>query len=326
MPEQPVTRRSSPPTTASAPDPGSDAAPAQAPEITVNKVLAGAGAAATSAVLGSFFGSTGTVAGAALGSVALTVATTLYQRSLDRTRDTIVARIKVRPGRGTGVADRSATELTVPIQRVSPDAETTQRVSPEAETTQLRVEPAPRRRLRPRQLWLLAGVTVLVFVLGLLAVTGVEWAKGSTLTTGRPGTSVGRVLAPAATPAEAGGGKEQDEQGANPEPDLGSGSGSDLSPEPGSDGSGADDPGTDDAGADGAHTDGTDSDRSDAEAPSSAESPTPSREPGEEPAPADEADEPGSATAPTGTADEGERDGDPLRTPPAPVPAAPPSR
>jgi hypothetical protein len=38
------------------------------------------------------------------------------------------------------------------------------------------------------------GATVLVFLLGLLAVTGIEWLKGSAITSGDPGTSVGRVL------------------------------------------------------------------------------------------------------------------------------------
>jgi hypothetical protein len=37
-------------------------------------------------------------------------------------------------------------------------------------------------------------VTVVVFAVGLVVVTGLEWAKGSSLTTGQPGTSVGRVL------------------------------------------------------------------------------------------------------------------------------------
>ena len=47
-------------------------------DLTVNKVIAGAGAAATSAVLGSFFGAMGTVGGAALGSVFSAVVTWLY--------------------------------------------------------------------------------------------------------------------------------------------------------------------------------------------------------------------------------------------------------
>jgi hypothetical protein len=166
-------------------EPGSTV-PAKAVDLTINKVLAGAGAAVTSAVLGSYFGATGTVAGAAFGSVASTVATTLYQRSLDRTRDTIVARVKLRPGRQTDLSDTPTVQLTVPQQRVSPD-------SPDAETTQLHVEPALRN---PRRIWLWAGATVMVFVIGLLVVTGLEWAKGSSLTTGQPGTSVGRVLTP----------------------------------------------------------------------------------------------------------------------------------
>jgi hypothetical protein len=182
MPQQPTVR-------GSAADPASTeperTPPAHAPDLTVNKVLAGAGAAVTSAVLGSSFGATGTVAGAALGSVASTVGTTLYQRSLDRTRDSIVARVRNGAGRRTDPSDAPTVQLTVPRPRVSPDAA----------TTRLRVEPALRR---PRRIWLWAGVTALVFVIGLLAVTGMEWAKGSSLTTGQPGTSVGRVLDPAA--------------------------------------------------------------------------------------------------------------------------------
>jgi hypothetical protein len=166
------------------------AAPAKAAELSINKVLAGAGAAVTSAVLGSYFGATGTVAGAAFGSVASTVATTLYQRSLDRTRDHIVARVRLSGGRQTGISDAPTVQLTVPQPRVSSDAATT-----DAATTQLRVEPVLRR---PRRIWLWAGATVLVFVIGLLVVTGLEWAKGSSLTTGTPGTSVGRVLTPSA--------------------------------------------------------------------------------------------------------------------------------
>jgi hypothetical protein len=164
-------------------------APAKAAaDLTINKVVAGAGAAATSAVLGSYFGATGTVAGAALGSVASTVATTLYQRSLDRTRDHIVARVKLVPGRRTNLSDAPTVHLEAPAP-----------ASPDAPTTQLRVEPVLRR---PRRIWIWAGATALVFVISLLVVTGLEWAKGSSLTTGQPGTSVGRVLTPAGGGAE----------------------------------------------------------------------------------------------------------------------------
>jgi hypothetical protein len=152
-------------------------------DLTINKVVAGAGAAATSAVLGSYFGATGTVMGAALGSVASTVATTLYQHSLDRTRDKVLARVRLSGGRRTDLSDTPTVRLSVPQPR--------QPVEPE--TTVLHVEPILRR---PRRMWLWVGATVLVFVIGLLVVTGLEWAKGSSLTTGQPGTSVGRVLTP----------------------------------------------------------------------------------------------------------------------------------
>lgn len=160
------------------PPPHTVAVARPARDLTVNKVVAGAGAAATSAVLGSFFGAAGTVAGAALGSVASTVAATIYQRYLDRTRDTIVARIRPVAG-GT-----SPSELTLPMQRTGED-----------DTVRLRVEPvvpppAPSRR----RWWVWVGATVVVFVIGLLAVTGIEWVKGSTLTSNDSGTSVGRVL------------------------------------------------------------------------------------------------------------------------------------
>src|SRR3954471_10809191 len=82
--------------------------PPKPADLTVNKVLAGAGAAATSAVLGSFFGAGGTVLGAALGSVVSTLATAIYQHSLDRTRETFRARIRLPSGRTvdvTGSAD-----------------------------------------------------------------------------------------------------------------------------------------------------------------------------------------------------------------------------
>ena len=81
-------------------------------DLTVNKLVAGAGAAATSAVLGSFFGAMGTVGGAALGSVFSAVVTWLYQHSLDKTRDTVKARVKL-PGGGT-VKVASTTEVPAP--------------------------------------------------------------------------------------------------------------------------------------------------------------------------------------------------------------------
>ena len=111
-----------------------------APDLSVNKVLAGAGAAVTAAVIGSFFGVAGTVVGAAIGSVASTIATSLYELSLNTTRDRIKARL---------------------IAGGNVDVE------------EDRPEPAPPR---PWGRWV--GATALVFLLGMLVVTGVEFVEG----------------------------------------------------------------------------------------------------------------------------------------------------
>jgi hypothetical protein len=147
--------------------------PPKWPDLNLNKIVAGAGAAATAAVAGSFFGAEGTVLGAALGSVISTLATAIYQLSLDRTRDRVKVRITLPARRTAGSAD-------LPTTMLSP------------------VVPA-----HPRRRWVaLTGVTVGVFLIGLLAVTGVEVFKGSTLTRGDSGTSVGRVVDPVPAPAE----------------------------------------------------------------------------------------------------------------------------
>jgi hypothetical protein len=181
--------------TATAPPPE-----AKKPDLSVNKVVAGAGAAAVAAVFGSFFGAFGTVAGAALGSVVSTLASTALQHSLDRTRDTVRARIKLSGGRTVDVEGK----VEVPAPPVAPGGETGQArvyVTPGDQPTTVLAPaaasaPAAQPRSR-RRLLVLTGLTVAVFALGLLAVTGIELVKGSPLNTSGTsdsGTSVGRVL------------------------------------------------------------------------------------------------------------------------------------
>jgi hypothetical protein len=122
--------------------PGGRPPPAAAgSSLNMAKRAAGGLAAATSAVLGSYFGVLGTVGGAAAGSVATALSSEIYQRSFERLG-----------GRGRGTA--------------------------------------PHPRTLPR---LLLG-TVVIFALGIGAVTGVEWIKGGPLSGGDRGTSLGRVL------------------------------------------------------------------------------------------------------------------------------------
>jgi hypothetical protein len=169
-------------------------------DLTVNKVIAGAGAAATSAILGSFFGAMGTVTGAALGSVFSAVVTSLMQHSLDKTRDTVKARIKL-PG-GSTVKVASTTE--VPAPSAAGDSPSTRVfVTPGDQPTQV-ISAVPAIDAGPpksrRRLLLMAGFTVVVFAIGMLAITGIELVKGSPLNTSSStsersgGTSLGSVL------------------------------------------------------------------------------------------------------------------------------------
>ena len=149
--------------------------------LTISKIVAGAGAAVTSAVVGSTFGADGTVVGAAVGSVVSAVAAATYERSLDRTREVVVSRVRLPSGRTaevTQVIPIDATQV-IPAQRAAG------RVQP---TTP--VPPRRRRASLPR----LAGATAVVFLLGLLAVTGFELLAGGPLLSSQQGTSVGRVL------------------------------------------------------------------------------------------------------------------------------------
>lgn len=172
-------------------------------DLTVNKVIAGAGAAATSAVLGSFFGAMGTVTGAAVGSVFSAVVTSAMQHSLDKTRDTVKARIKL-PGGGT-VKVAGTTEVPAPRAAAGDGSTTRVFVTPGDQATEvISAVPAvdagaPKSR---RRLLVMTGFTVVVFAIGMLAITGLELVKGSPLNTSSSsstsqrsgGTSLGSVL------------------------------------------------------------------------------------------------------------------------------------
>ncbi|MGI5126207.1 hypothetical protein ACQEVB_05260 [Pseudonocardia sp. CA-107938] len=151
---------------------------APAPDLTLSKVLAVAGAGATSAVLGSLFGVAGTVLGAAVGAVLTTVATTLYQRSLDRARSVVTARLR---SQGPTSTDDLDTVVMAPPAR--PGEQPTELIAP---------ADLPGRSRRRIVGYVLA--TVIGFGLALGLVTGIEALKGSTLLKGESGTSVGRVL------------------------------------------------------------------------------------------------------------------------------------
>jgi hypothetical protein len=182
------------------------------PDLTMTKVIAGAGAAATSAVMGSYLGAVGTVGGAAIGSVVSMVGASLYQHYLERTGDTVRARVRLPGGRTVTVTEQ--VEVPAPRSALDADAAPTQvLVTPvDATPTTSMTGTAPARRpadqmppsaaaapviapRRPGRRGAMVGAAVvLTFLIGMLAVTGIEWLKGSTLNSGQSGTSVGHVL------------------------------------------------------------------------------------------------------------------------------------
>jgi hypothetical protein len=146
--------------------------------LSMSKVLAGGMAAATSAVFGSYFGTFGTVGGAAAGSVATTLVTRFYQRSLEHTRDLAKARVLSVGGK----AEDEAIEEQRTVQ-----------LDPE------KAAPASGGNGH-RSVKLLVSGTLVIFLIGLALVTGIEWAKGSPLSGGPSGTSVGRIVDPHPAP------------------------------------------------------------------------------------------------------------------------------
>ncbi|WP_414941576.1 hypothetical protein [Amycolatopsis sp. cmx-11-51] len=146
------------------------------------QVTAAAMAAITAALLGSTLGVAGTVAGAGLASVITTLGGELYLRSLQRTKD---AALKAR------------VVLTVPGRRrvLDPSEQETVRLTPTGD------EEASERKFKPR--WaVIAGVSLVAFVVALVAITGFEGATGKTFG-GGTGTTIGKFI---------GGGQAQERQ------------------------------------------------------------------------------------------------------------------
>jgi hypothetical protein len=137
-------------------------------------------AAAVGAVLG---GAGGTIVGAGLAAIVTTVGSALYQRSLERTRD--VVRTRIHPRRPT----HGGTSTDPPVRDAT--------AALDGPTVVLGAEDgdAPGTGGRPwRRYALLAATGLLVFLVALLAITGIERVKGSPLSGGERGTSVGTMF------------------------------------------------------------------------------------------------------------------------------------
>ncbi|TWF92442.1 hypothetical protein [Saccharopolyspora dendranthemae] len=160
-------------------------------------------ASVTAAFLGSRLGVAGTVVGAALTSVIITVGGALYQRSIEKTKEkavvaaaraSVLRQRRVPPGQvGTEVATRKlqVSGLQWPGGEAveGPATELVER-----ETRTVLSPPVPRRRWGR---WTLVGATCsAVFAVSMLLVTGFEGVTGRPLSGGDDGTTLGQVFRP----------------------------------------------------------------------------------------------------------------------------------
>lgn len=186
-------------------------------ELSGARIVAGALAAVTAAILASQLGVAGTVVGTAVISVVSGFASTIYQRSIERTKGAVVtARDKGADAlRERGIdggllprlgraAPNSATDATgaetapgsVPAPDEEPDESGAAR-----ESFWRRLVESPRRR------WAVAAAgTGATFVLALAIVTGIELGRGAPLSTsgsGSGGTTLSELVDAGSTGAAA---------------------------------------------------------------------------------------------------------------------------
>ncbi|MCL2465479.1 MAG: hypothetical protein FWF28_10490 [Micrococcales bacterium] len=196
------------------------------------QILGGALAAATAATIGSTLGTAGTIIGAALASVVGGVAGTLYTAGIDRGGRGawtamrkgyayVVSNKPDDPHAGDAPRDTSPAESDADQESPPDDLHEAGRHSIAAlETVPATTtdgtegatgpeEPAPpvdreqHAANHKRLIWAIAGsvaAAALIFVIAFAVITGVEVAKGSSLSGGK-GTTVSKVVNPQPTPS-----------------------------------------------------------------------------------------------------------------------------
>lgn len=190
-------------------------------DISTPQVAGGALASVTAAFLGGQLGVAGTVGGAALTSVVITVGGALYQRSLESTKEkanvaAAKAALKRAKGRPLVSGDVEATRR-IDLNSVRPgdqgmhwpggervldesagDPDRTRRIQlPHGAGQESPPETGRSTSSRRRIRWAAVAVTSgLAFVLCMVIVTGFEGVTGRTLSGGEHGTTVGHIFRP----------------------------------------------------------------------------------------------------------------------------------
>ena len=151
----------------------------------VPQICGGALAAVTAAALGSQLGVAGTLAGAAVASVIAAIASTLYTRGFEHTRDG-VKKIVLRDGNGKP-------------QVVTVVEDETAHGTAGSASSGL---PAKKRSKWTHPVAVIAGMALtsaVTFVVAMGVITGWEFTSGTTLS-GKPGTTIGQAGRPSTTP------------------------------------------------------------------------------------------------------------------------------
>jgi len=147
-------------------------------DLSVTQVVAGSLAAVTSAVAASRLGVAGTLGGAAVGSVVATVGAAYYEHYLDRTRQRLRSAAVRRPTRD-GRPTPEPPVLSVPASGTLPPT-------------------ADGNEWWRRAGWAALGLSAVVaFGIGVLVLTGYEWAAGGPVSGNGGGTTLSRVVSAA---------------------------------------------------------------------------------------------------------------------------------
>jgi hypothetical protein len=147
-------------------------------DLKLSRIAATALAAVTTALVGSKLGAEGTLIGAAAASVVTTVATSIYQTSLERSRERV-----------RSLAHRSRSAYPTAVDTLPSRTEFGDGFRDHPEQPPGRFERSAKRRWAAVTLGAFGG-----FVLAMMTITGFEWASGQVVGGNGKGTTIGQVV------------------------------------------------------------------------------------------------------------------------------------
>jgi hypothetical protein len=160
--------------------------PTTTSDLRLSRIAAAAFAAVTTALLGSKLGAEGTLIGAAAASVITTVATSVYQASLERSRERV-----------RSLAHRSRSTHSTAVDMLPGRNGSGDKFGDGAGQ--------PRSRSPRSATWRWGGVVLGAFggfALAMMVITGFEWASGQAVGGNGKGTTIGQVVRDQSNPQQ----------------------------------------------------------------------------------------------------------------------------